>query len=357
MAAVIGGVGAGLRFDDAVLVQTEEGLHGPVVFAAPRSAEARSRDLGVRSVPDRGAPFQLSVVQAAVTDIAVAIVQLRGEPTRFERILGEVLLGLDQLGHLRRLVGTPRTAPEDADDEAEDEADSDPAAGQGAGQGYRQPGFFGLVSDVPAEEEGGTARGAVEPGAPGGGPPAPVLDPTASPPPVAAGTGGTTWQEVAPAGDPVRLTLDIIRRELRRPDQQRLQEVEEDLWWLRDPRDLAAAKASLSERVEWAIFSLLSTSGGISQASFDERVGRLFRGPETADRRARGGLPRQLSLRGAGRPMASSGPTESLPQPLCRARRDGGPADRLRPSPGHARLDHASASSAAATRASPWPSC
>ena len=79
--------------------------------------------------------------------------------------------------------------------------------------------------------------------------------------------------EGIPASDPVRLTLDIIRRELRRPDHPRLVELEEDLWWLRDPRDLAAAKAPLSERLEWGIFSLLSTSGGISQASFDERVG------------------------------------------------------------------------------------
>jgi hypothetical protein len=226
------------------------------------------------------------MVQAAITDIAVAIVQLRGEPTRFERILGEVLLGLDQLGHLRRLVGTPRTSlADEEEDEADDggEAGAAAAAGPGAGQGDRQPGFFGVVSDIPGDEAGGTAREPAEPGVPGGGGREPVPSPTASPPSVAAGTGGTTWQEVAPAGDPVRLTLDIIRRELRRPDQQRLQEVEEELWWLRDARDAAAAKASLSERVEWAIFSLLSTSGGISRASFEERVGRLFRGPETAD--------------------------------------------------------------------------
>ena len=45
-----------------------------------------------------GAPFQISAVEAAIADIAVAVIQLRGEPTRFERILGEVLLGLDHLG-------------------------------------------------------------------------------------------------------------------------------------------------------------------------------------------------------------------------------------------------------------------
>ena len=115
VATVIGGVGAGLRFDDAVLVQTEQGLAGPVVFAAPRSAEVPGREVTMSAVPDRAAPFQLSVVEAAIADIAVAIVQLRGEPTRFERILGEVLLGLDHLGHLRRLVGTPRPADDEDD--------------------------------------------------------------------------------------------------------------------------------------------------------------------------------------------------------------------------------------------------
>jgi hypothetical protein len=169
--------------------------------------------------------------------MAAAVMQLRGEPTRFERILGEVLLGLDRSGHLRRLVGTSRPAEADDDVPAPD----------------RRTGLFGVVSDLPVEA-----------------PPAPVAQAAA-------------WQDGGPVSDPVRLTLEIIRRELRRPDHPRLVEVEEDLWWLRDGRDIAAAKTPLSERLEWGILSLLSTSGGISQASFAERVGRLFRGPETAD--------------------------------------------------------------------------
>jgi hypothetical protein len=91
------------------------------------------------------------------------------------------------------------------------------------------------------------------------------------------------WEEPEPVGDPVRLTLELITRELRRPDHHRLLELEEGLWWLRDPGDIAAAKAPLAERLEWGVFSLLTTSGGISEASFRERIGRLFRGPETAD--------------------------------------------------------------------------
>lgn len=46
---------------------------------------------------------------------------------------------------------------------------------------------------------------------------------------------------------------------------------------------MAAAKQPLSERLEWGIFSLLTTSGGLGRSAFDERVAHLFRGPETAD--------------------------------------------------------------------------
>ncbi len=267
VAAVIGGVGAGLRFDDAVLAEDERGLDGAVVFAQPSSPAGPGREATSGAAPDRGAPFQLSAVQAAIAEVAVAVMQLRGEPTRFERILGEVLLGLDHLGHLRRLVGTPRST------EALDET----------GEQARGPVFIGVVSDVPGSAAGGAMQLhlADDDDAPGD------ADAMAgSELPGSTVTAGSTaaWPDATPASDPVRLTLDIIRREMRRTDHPRLVELEEDLWWLRDPRDLAAARPPLSERLEWGIFSLLSTSGGISQAAFDERVGRLFRGPETADR-------------------------------------------------------------------------
>ena len=250
VATVIGGVGAGMRVDDAVLGLSERGLQGTVQFALPRSSSS-DRDVAIRSSSDPSGPFQISEVEAAIADIAVAVMQLRGEPTRFERILGEVLLGLDHLGHLRRLVGTPRLVEPDAASE-------------------REPGFFGVVSDTPGvrqvdeededEDEDETAE--------------PEAEPVQQ---------GIDWEDRGPASDPVRLTLDIIRKELRKPDHPRLAEIDEDLWWLREPRDLAAAKAPLSERLEWSIFSLLSTSGGITRAAFDDRIQHLFRGPETVD--------------------------------------------------------------------------
>ena len=40
----------------------------------------------------------------AITDLAVEILRERGEPARHERLLGEILVGLDRAGHLRRLI-------------------------------------------------------------------------------------------------------------------------------------------------------------------------------------------------------------------------------------------------------------
>ncbi len=242
VATVIGGVGAGMRVDDAVLGLSEAGLEGTVQFALPKG-DSSGRDVAIQSSSDPSGPFQISAVESAIADIAVAVMQLRGEPTRFERILTEVLLGLDHLGHLRRLVGTPRSV------EPEEEPE-------------REPGYFGLVSE--------TSQG----GAPSDDADSDTDEPVQQ---------DIDWEDRGPASDPVKLTLDIIRRELHKPDHPRLAEIDDDLWWLREPRDLAAAKQSLSERLEWSIFSLLSTSGGITRAAFDDRVGRLFRGPETVD--------------------------------------------------------------------------
>jgi hypothetical protein len=257
-----------MRVDDAVLAESSEGVSGTLQFAQPGAATTSDRDVAIRSASDPSGPFQISAVEAAIADIAVAVIQLRGEPTRFDRILSEVLLGLDHLGHLRRLVGMRRTIePDDA------------------GPAERAPGLFGVVSDAPAGTGASTDQPAgsavpTDDAAEEAGPGAIDEDDDESAAPVQQ---GIDWDDTGPASDPVRRTLDIIRKELRRPDHPRLVEIDEDLWWLCAERDLAAVKPALSERVEWGIFSLLTTSGGITESAFHERIGRLFRGPETTD--------------------------------------------------------------------------
>ena len=39
----------------------------------------------------------------------------------------------------------------------------------------------------------------------------------------------------------------------------------------------------LADRVEWAVYSLLSTAGPLSEASFLERIARLVHGPDLPD--------------------------------------------------------------------------
>jgi hypothetical protein len=84
------------------------------------------------------------------------------------------------------------------------------------------------------------------------------------------------------ATDHVRLFMEIVMGELRRPDHPRLVELEPGRWWLRDERT-SRRPAVLSDRLEWAIFGLLSTSSGISEDAFFERVSRMYRGFDTPD--------------------------------------------------------------------------
>jgi hypothetical protein len=54
-------------------------------------------------------------------------------------------------------------------------------------------------------------------------------------------------------------------------------------WWLRDEREIAAAALPLSDRVEWAVFSLLSTSGGSPRSRSSTASASMFRGHDTPD--------------------------------------------------------------------------
>jgi hypothetical protein len=102
---------------------------------------------------------------------------------------------------------------------------------------------------------------------PGGGTPRPRRVPSA--------------RDLSP--DPVEGLLTLIRDELTRPTQRRVVEIEPGRWWLTEREDREAAAVPLADRVEWAVFSLLSTAGPISEAAFYERIASLFTGHDLPD--------------------------------------------------------------------------
>ncbi len=213
-----------------------------------------------------------------MTDTTVEILQARGEPARYERLLGEILVGLDRAGQLRRLVAT-RGGPDDG-------ADDRRARGPDRGLAER---------DGRSEPEPGSPRSATGPaaGPPPGGPSAdadaraaavrrPAGEPR-TPVPRLEPAPRLGREAAAVAGDQVERLLAIIRDELGRPSHRRLHEIEPGRWWLTDPADIAAAALPLADRVEWAVFSLLSTAGRLSESAFNERIAALFTGHDLPD--------------------------------------------------------------------------
>ncbi len=98
-----------------------------------------------------------------------------------------------------------------------------------------------------------------------------------------AGSQSVRAPEVAVAADRVERLLGLVRDELARPDHRRLREIEPGRWWLTDRDDVAAAALPLADRVEWSVFSLLSTAGRLSEAGFNERIASLFTGHDLPD--------------------------------------------------------------------------
>jgi hypothetical protein len=98
--------------------------------------------------------------------------------------------------------------------------------------------------------------------------------------PVAA-VGGTASADEP--SDAVERLLALIDAELARPTQHRVIEIEPGRWWLGDRQDRETAAAPLADRVEWAVFSLLSTAGPLPESAFYERIAALFTGHDLAD--------------------------------------------------------------------------
>ena len=242
VASVLGGVTAGYRLVAARLPEAGRESGGVVELVPPgsgavpggprtRANVALSPIPGGAGDPDTvpanrmfaapvrrpNASFAPAEATAAVVEAAVEVLRLRGEPVSFSGLLGEILVGLDRAGHLRRLVRPPAPAEEPA----------------------------------PAEGADG------EPG------PTPTTPPTPS--------------------DHVERILALVRDALAGADGRRLVQVAEDRWWLGERADREAAAVPLADRVEWAVYSLLSTAGPLSEGAFLDRVAGLFTGPDLPD--------------------------------------------------------------------------
>lgn len=265
VAGVLGGVGAGFRLNSALLAESGNQLSGILEFnLGPSATESNGHaELDDLRPADPDKPFALADVEEAVTQVAVSVLQARGEPASAERLLGEVLIGLDRLGHLRRLVGTQTFNEAEAATNGasthEDES-PDPDADANDADAEADADDTDIDQALLAREAGDGAD------------------------PAAAATPPPDWAlSSVSATDHVRLLMEIVMGELRRPDHPRLLELEAGRWWLRAERDLAQARPPLSDRLEWAVFGLLSTSQGIDEGLFFQRVARMFSGHDTPD--------------------------------------------------------------------------
>ena len=277
VAAAIGGATAGFRVVGVRLNDGDDDLAGTLELVPPGAilppgprtranvtldpvpGGAGDPDMvpgsGLFTAPERfdRRPFSPNEAARVVTEIAVETLKARGEPASRERLLGEILVGLDRTGQLRRFVLAGRAETDADDGEAE--------AGPDGGASAKAP---PTADDDAAPPTTGRPVMAV--------------------PPSGSGTrvGRLTRPADAPV-DQVERLLALVGDELGRSDQRRLAEVEPGRWWLADPRDRAAAAAPLADRVEWAVFSLLSTAGPLSEGAFLERIAALFSGHDLPD--------------------------------------------------------------------------
>jgi hypothetical protein len=283
--AALGGVEAGFRLLSARLGDGDDEAFGSVELLPPGAVPppiARTRaNVTLDSVPggagdpeivpgpglfspaeriDRR-PFSAADVSRTVVDVAVDSLKAHGEPASADRLLGDILVGLDRAGQLRRLVAERGLS-----------VVPDPDAGGDGGAGRRAPGHDG--DDRPA---GGRAAGIGSMAAPwsDGADPEGRSNPSVR-------TRRFVREAESPA-DPVEAILALISDGLATTGRDRLVEVAPGRWWLADRRDREAAAVPLSDRVEWAVYSLLSTAGPLSETAFLQRVAGIFNARDLPD--------------------------------------------------------------------------
>jgi len=315
LAAALGGVGAGFRLlaarlgdgDDEAVGSVELVPPGAVLPPGPRTRANVSLDplpghrgdpdvvpaAGLFTAPERfdRRPFSASDVSRTIVDVAVESLKARGEPATQDRLLGEILVGLDRAGQLRRLVADRGLAPAEPPPDDESATDGGTAGPEPANptepSGRSEPPHPLRGSTPGSIRDHGTTARLPERG-PGLDVPTPAMGGT---PVTASGTasGGPAIRtrrasrsaETPP--DHVDAMLTMIGDALSEHGRRRLAEIAPGRWWLADPRDRDTAAAPLADRVEWAVFSLLSTAGPMSEASFLQRIASLFTGHDLPD--------------------------------------------------------------------------
>ena len=293
VSAVLGGARAGYRLLSARLSDGDADETGVVELLPPNAVMppgprtranvslqpvpggAGDPDLvpgrGLFAPPERFDDRPFSPLEAArrVTETAVEMLRARGEPARTERLLGEILVGLDRAGQLRRFAGPARSTDVDA---APTEAGAPPnghgAPGREAPHAGEDPAVRPDTADLPDIDVEGRPGGATESG---------------SSRPAMPGTRIAGTRATPEPDDPVERLLALINGELSRPTQHLVTEIEPGRWWLGDRADREAAAAPLADRVEWSVFSLLSTAGPLSETAFFERIAALFTGHDLPD--------------------------------------------------------------------------
>jgi len=254
VAAALGGAAAGCRLVDARLRRGGDGSAGvthyvlPTGTMAPGPRTRANRPLppvlggagdpgtilgqGVFAPPEKvdDGPFRPGAAAQTVSDTAVELLKARGEPASFEHLLGDLLIGLDRSGQLARLARGLR--PPRADD------------------GWSA--WVEGVAAVDAAPAGSAAKRA---------------------------TAGDEEPEVSP----VEQLLELIRSELNRPNNRRIRQIEPGQYWLASDEDRNRAAQPLVDRVEWAVFSLLSSAGHLTERAAIDRTAALFKGHEAPD--------------------------------------------------------------------------
>ena len=257
VAAALGGAAAGCRLIDARLRRGGDESAGvahyvlPTGVMAPGPRTRANRPLppvlggagdpgtvlgqGVFAPPEKldDGPFRPGAAAQIVTDTAVELLRARGEPASFDHLLGDLLVGLDKSGQLARLARGLR--PARADD-----------------------GWSAWVDGVAGEQV-----------MDGAGPNYAVRRATAA--------------DAEPEISPVEQLLELIQSELDRPNNRRIRQIEPGQYWLASDDDRNRAAQPLADRVEWAVFSLLSSAGHLTERAAIDRTAALFKGHDVPD--------------------------------------------------------------------------